>query len=72
MYHLRDTFNYRLISRHRTLEAAIRARRRHLAMIRRANGPNSYLTYDITRDGEPIGEEAYWEAMDAIHLEDCL
>jgi hypothetical protein len=72
MYHLRDTFNGCLLSRHRTVEAAIRAQRRHLSAVRRANGPNSFLTYDITLDGRPIGEEAYWQAMDSIHREDCL
>lgn len=72
MYHLRDTFNGHTISRHRTLEAAIRARRRHAACIAKRHGSGAFLTYDITRDGRPIGEEAYWEAMDLVHREDCL
>jgi len=72
MYHLRDTFNGCLISRHRTLEAAIRARRRHAACVAKRNGSGAFLTYEITRNGEPIGDEAYWEAMDSIHRKDCL
>jgi hypothetical protein len=62
MYTLTDTFNGCTISRHRTLEAAIRAQRRHLAAVRRANGSNSYLTYDITRNGERIDGERWEEA----------
>jgi hypothetical protein len=62
MYILIDTFNNCTISRHRTLEAAIRAQRRHLKGVRRANGPNSYLTYEITRNGERIDEERWEEA----------
>lgn len=62
MYTLIDTFNNHTISRHRTLENAIRAQRRHLAAVRRANGPNSYLTYDITLNGERIDGERWEEA----------
>ena len=62
MYTLTDTFNGYTISRHRTLEAAIRAQRRHLAAVRRANGSNSYLTYEITRNGERIDGERWEEA----------
>jgi hypothetical protein len=62
MYTLIDTFNNYTISRHRTLEAAIRAQRRHLSAVRRANGPNSYLTYEITLNGERIDGERWEEA----------
>ncbi len=42
---LRDTFNGRDLSRHRTLRAAILARRAHLRAIRRRNGPGAFLSY---------------------------
>ena len=62
MYILENTFRNCIISRHRTLEAAIRAQRRHLAAIQRANGPNSYMTYDITLNGERIDDDRWDEA----------
>lgn len=52
MYTLHDTFNTRPISHHRTLLAAVRARRKHARAIRRRNGPNSYVTYAITDDAD--------------------
>ena len=45
---LTDTFNDREISTHRTLEAAVKAERTHLRRVKKANGPNSSLTYKIT------------------------
>lgn len=57
MYILSDTFNGREISRHQSLENALKARAKHLRAVKRANGANSYLTYSITRaDGEEIEE----------------
>jgi len=47
MYKLIDSFNDVIISRHRTVEAAQRAMERHLRAVRRHNGSNSYLTYEI-------------------------
>ena len=66
MYILENTFRNCVISRHRTLEAAIRAQRRHLSSVRRANGPNSYMTYEITLDGKRIDDDAWFEAIDAV------
>lgn len=68
MYTLTDTFNGVTISRHRTLERAIQAERRHLAAVRRANGKNSYLTYSITRDGETVDPDDIWPIQQEI---DC-
>ena len=48
MYILTDTFNDRELSKHRTLEGAVKAQRKHLRAVKRANGENSYLTYAIT------------------------
>ena len=68
MFTLTDTFNGVIISRHRTLERAVRAERRHLAAVRRANGKNSYLTYSITRDGRPVDPDDIWPIQQEI---DC-
>lgn len=55
MFTLTDTFNKFTISSHRTLIAAVRARRRHARAIRRYNGEGSYITYEITgQDGKRV------------------
>lgn len=51
-YELHDTFNHKLISSHRTIAAAVAAKRKHLADVKARNGQNSYLTYDVTRKNE--------------------
>lgn len=58
MYTLKDTFNDRHVSRHRTLEAAVRAMARHGRAVKRAHGPAAYLPMDILdADGQPIHVE---------------
>lgn len=52
MYTLHDTFNSYVISRHRCLFAAVRARRKHARAIRRRNGGNAYVTYAITDNAD--------------------
>ena len=47
LFTLLDTFNHRIISRHRKLENAVKAKAGHLAAVRRANGVNSYLPLEI-------------------------
>ena len=65
MITLTDTFNNRTISRHRTVEAAVKARRKHLRAVRRRNGPGSYLTYSITDDDRnDLHEEILMAEMD--------
>ena len=59
MITLTDTFNSHIISRHRSVLAAVRAQRRHLRTIRRHNGPTSYLTYSITGPGATADEIEY-------------
>ena len=51
MITLNDTFNGHAISRHRTVKTAVKAKFAHIKAVRKANGQNSYLTYDI-RDGD--------------------
>jgi hypothetical protein len=72
-YLLNDTFNGRVISRHRSIAAAINARGKHLTAVRRANGKDSYLTYSITRaDGQPLDSgELHAEEEKAYKSEHC-
>lgn len=58
MITLHDTFNNHLISSHRTVMAAVKARRAHLKAVQKANGKNSYLTYAIRENGVAVdGDE---------------
>jgi hypothetical protein len=49
MYALLDTFNDHVISRHRTIEAAVKADRRHQGAIKRIHGQASYIPTKIMR-----------------------
>jgi hypothetical protein len=69
MFTLIDTFNNSIISRHRTLVAAVRAKGKHARAIRRRNGQNSYLTYEITGpDGEAVD---YYDLINAEETVRC-
>ena len=69
MFVLLDTFNNRRISRHRTLENAIRAREKHLAAVKRANGRDAFLTYDITHaDGRKIAWDVLHRAEETHYM----
>ena len=68
MYELYDTFNDRVISRHRTIKNAVRADIRLNRRIKKYHGQNSYIhTQILDHDGAPIidGHPEYdqvWEA----------
>jgi hypothetical protein len=47
MFALYDTFNQKVISKHRSVEAAIKADERLQRAVKRANGDNSYLPTDL-------------------------
>lgn len=66
MYELRDTFNDRTISRHRTILAAMKASRRHDARLARSNGATSYVPKKIMLNGEPISCRDYLDAVDEL------
>lgn len=51
MITLTDTFNGYVISRHRSVAAAVRARRAHARMIERVNGRGAYIWTSITDEG---------------------
>lgn len=55
-YSLHDTFNDRTVSRHRSIEAAVRASYRFSRAVKRANGRNSYLPTVILCDGSRLDE----------------
>ena len=57
MITLIDTFNKVEISKHRSLINAIKAQRKHLTAVKKANGANSYLTYSFFEDGKPVDQE---------------
>lgn len=70
MFTLADTFNNNIISRHRSLVAAVRAKGKHLRAIRRRNGQNSYVTYEITGpDGEAVDYDDLINAEEAVRWE---
>lgn len=67
MYKLIDTFNNCTISRHRTVEAAVKADIRFQRAVKRANGTNSYIpTIVVDADGERVDTLA--EQYDALYL----
>jgi len=58
MYKLVDSFNDVVLSRHKTAGAAKNAMEKHLRAVRRHNGQNSYLTYEIiSPDGKLVDLE---------------
>ena len=62
MYTLIDIFNDRVISRHRTLEAAMRAEIKHDKAVKKHNGTSSYIpTGILTPAGEPVDADTYNE-----------
>jgi hypothetical protein len=54
---LHDTFNDYIISRHRTLEGAVRADLAHARAVRRHNGPTSYIPTEIRCDGKRLDDD---------------
>jgi len=76
MYCLYDTFNRRIVSRHRTIVAVIRANVRMQNRIERNNGKGHYIPTDCRKlvDGEPVkldpmcDEQATWLYHPANHV----
>lgn len=66
-YTLHDTFNDRLISSHRTLEAAVKAQRKFSAAVRRANGGNSYIPTTILINGNELNWDQQEEMFALLH-----
>jgi hypothetical protein len=55
-YTLHDTFNGGTVSRHRSIETAVRASLRFHRAVKRANGKNSFITTEIRCDGKRLDE----------------
>lgn len=67
-YLVRDTFNQRVVSRHLTIAAALRAERAFLRSVRRANGRNSYIpTEVVASDGSDISDAYLAAQLDLIN-----
>jgi len=57
---LTDTFNKVVLSRQRTVSAAVRAKRKHDKMIKKNNGQSSYVPYKISHsEGWDISGDLY-------------
>lgn len=69
MITLHDTFNDRLISRHRTLIAAVRAQRKHLSAVEKRNGKGAYLTYAFRENGTPVSADELMAAKQVVDSE---
>ncbi len=67
MITLTNTFSSSIISRHRTIAAAVAARIKHSKAIRKRS-PNSYTTYSITdRDGKAVDRKDIENAEAVMH-----
>ena len=62
-YTLHDTFNRTLISRHRTMEGAVKSDITHARAVKRANGKNSFITTEIRCDGKRLDENQQEAAL---------
>jgi hypothetical protein len=68
MYTLHNTFSNSVISRHRTIFAAVRAKRAHARAVTRRNGPNSYIPYAITgHDDKRVPIDEIHDAEDKLN-----
>lgn len=55
MYTVYDTFNDRVVSRHRTIRNAEKADRKHQKAIKKYNGQNSYIpTILLDKNGDRV------------------
>jgi len=55
-YSLHDTFNNCEISRHRSIETAVRAQLSHSRAVKRANGQNSFIPTRILCNGARLDD----------------
>lgn len=61
MYELNDTFNDKVISRHRTMDAAAKALVKHARSVKKNNGANSYIPYSLTQNGNALED---WQELE--------
>lgn len=68
-YTVRDTFNNRTVSNHRSLEAAVAADIKFGKAVKRANGQSSYIPTEILCDGRPLTDnqkEQAWALNESL------
>jgi hypothetical protein len=68
MIELWDTFNNSLISRSRTVEAAVMKQERHSAKVKKNNGKNSFVTYSFRHNGESVCQDLIAEIKMNLHF----
>ena len=62
---LTDTFNKKVLSKHRSVFTAVKAQIKHAKAVKRCNGNNSYVWYSITDEsGVDIKDEVDRVEMD--------
>ncbi len=65
---LTDTFNSKVLSRHRTVRAAVEARIKHARSLKHHQGDTSYVTYAITStDDRDVSHEVDQAESDIYH-----
>ncbi len=62
MYTLIDTFNKQIVSRHRTLKAAVAAEFKMQSTIKRRHGKDCYITMRILDNGKRLTEDQIEDA----------
>jgi hypothetical protein len=76
MFAILDTFNNKIVSRHRTVSAAVEANARFQRAVKRSNGQSSYIPVElriVSKDGslERLGEDSQemeeWLFSEACH-----
>lgn len=69
MFEVYDTFNNKVISRHRSLVAAVKANESFQAKVSKANGAGSYIPTVYHQDGKPVLPEDLDEAEYTVYCE---
>ena len=70
MYQLIDIFNNVIISKHRTLENAIKAKIKHSKVIQNAHGKDAYIPMEIKNNGQRIDSDEYFTSFkNVLHAE---
>lgn len=72
MYAVYDTFNKKVLSRHRKIENAARSANKHLRAVRRTNGPSSYIPTSLFMDSfDAYGDPKKPHPHDREYFDQC-
>lgn len=70
MYQLIDIFNNKIISKHRTLENAIKAKIKHSKVIQNVHDKDAYIPMEIKNNGQRINSDEYFTSLkNVLHAE---